>query len=348
MTPLPSAPPLIPAPEPLRHLRVIVNRHAGWVRRQQGLQSTLDRLLGARGIAVFTDDVTQMDAAVRQSRADGVTALALCGGDGTNLHLLAAIERHWGSQPWPLVALLAGGSVNTVARNLGADEPVPRRLARLLAQPPEVLEQPLLRVNGQLGFIYGSHMIARAMEAYYRGPKGLTGCALLTARTVVSALLRGSFARHLFTPRPVRVAVDGGAECELRLGAIVASVIPAPAVGLRATARSVEGHGFHLVGTADDLPSILRGAPRLWTGLPAPGLALDVTARQARLTFAQDETFTIDGDMFAGPGVVLECAGPLRLLVPGCRVQRSRRVIGLGRASTRPVAGQLAAIPSAP
>ena len=98
--------------------------------------------------------------------------------------------------------------------------------------------------------------------------------------------------------------------------ALLASVVRAPAVGIRATHRAGEDGQLHLVGAGTDTRAILRAAPRLWAGLPCEALVLDSCTRKVRIVFERPEPYTVDGDMFEGPAVELAAAGPVTLLVP--------------------------------
>lgn len=297
---------------------VIVNQQAGGVRRQQGLAGRLGRLLGDRGEVAATEDLGQMVAAVRRARMAGVDTLGICGGDGTNVHVLTAIDEAWRGAPWPRLVLLAGGSVNTAARNLGSAGNAERQLAALLASgEPHVRRQVLLRVNEHVGFLFGTHMVARVMDAYYAGPMGLVGCALLAAELVGGAALGGRLARSVLEPEPLTLELDGRSLGTRPISGLLACVVQAPAVGMRATHRAGEDGGFHLVAADTGPGPLLREVGRLWTGLPVRALAVDRVAHEATLTFPGERRYTLDGDMFSGTRLKLAATPPVELVSPG-------------------------------
>src|SRR5262249_6242068 len=148
------------------------------------------------------DDLTQ---AARRFADAKIDVVAICGGDGTNLWTLTELMRAYGAAELPAVAFLGGGTLNTVAKNLGFVRRPKVQLKRLVAAMRcgtlSFSQQETLTVNGLCGFIFAAAMGARFLEAYYDGPvTGVTWAALLAARTALSALGQGPLARRLFEP----------------------------------------------------------------------------------------------------------------------------------------------------
>src|SRR5262249_41490731 len=158
--------------------------------------------------------------------------MASCGGDGATLFLLSAMVPAYSSGTMPPIALLRGGSVNTIAANLGIAGTPEQLLERLVASASDctlpMREQDLLRVGEHHGFLFASAMGARFLEAYYRAPlPGPAWASLLAARTVASALASGDFARRLFSSVPMQIYLDGEERLpEDRYRLLVASTVP--------------------------------------------------------------------------------------------------------------------------
>jgi hypothetical protein len=164
--------------------------------------------------------------------------------------------------------------------------------------------------------MFGSQLVARVLDAYDAGPPGPAGCALLAARILESAARGGALARRMLEPEEVELTVDGAPRGTLPVRGLMACVVPAPAVGLRATRRGGEDGGFHLVATASGPVELVRELPRLWTGLPSAALCVDEVAREATLAFAGGGRYTLDGDLFAAKTVRLSASAPVTILYP--------------------------------
>src|SRR5581483_5397305 len=104
--------------EPTMRIGVILNPNALGVRRRVGLRARLYALLDGIGELVETPTPADVDAVVRRFLDARVEVIATCGGDGTNLSTLTALV-HAAGERLPTFALLRGGTVNTVAENLG-------------------------------------------------------------------------------------------------------------------------------------------------------------------------------------------------------------------------------------
>lgn len=312
-----KAPP-VPASAPIGRMLVVVNRRAGGVLRRPGLASDLARLLGSRGEVEVVGDPDELAHVLNRGRAEGIDTLGICGGDGTNMRTLTALASTWRGLAWPRIALLRGGTVNTAATNLGTSRRATTQLAHLLqASDLRVRTMPLLRVNGRIGFIFGSQLVARVMDEYYAGATGPLGSAALAVRIVTSAITRGALARRLGARETVDVEIDGQPKGRFDVVGLVAAVVAAPAVGMRATHRGGEDGGFHLVVTERAPSLIAREVARLWAGLPVRALCVDTVARSAMLETSAVTRYTLDGDMFEDRRIELGTTAPVEILTGG-------------------------------
>lgn len=297
---------------------VIVNLRAGGVRRHPGYVRALERALGTRGEVLPTATEDDLHAAVAFARRSNADTIGICGGDGSNVHALSSIARAWDDAPWPRIALLPAGTLNTAATNLGIARTPPARHARalLLSDSPYELERPLVRVNDYFGFIFGGQMVARVLDAYYGGRTGPVGAGWLAARIIGSALANTSFARRLFSPDEVSFSIDGGPWERRRVTALLASTVAAPAVKLRALPRAGENGCFQFIATECHPVELAPELFHIFAGLPLKGLSVDVLARQVRLQLGEGARWTVDGDIFEGSDVTLQVTEPVRLLIP--------------------------------
>lgn len=314
-------------PHPHAPLRfgVIVNPNAFGVRRRRGIAGELRAIVGERGEVVETRGEEDLaEAAARFVRA-GVNVVATCGGDGTNLTTLTALVRAYGPERLPRFALLRGGTVNTVAANLGVRGDPPAVLGAVLRRLDSgteiVRRQDLLVVNGMVGFLFAAGMGTRFLEAYYGGlGPGLGWAGLLAARTVASSLVVGPFARRLFAPVELALELDGErAPREMSAPKfIIASTVPDVGLGMRVAWRAGSEPGrFHVVASGLSTVEMAMQIQRVRHGQPLDGAPhLDEMASHARLTFASTETFTLDGELFRARTVEIACGPALEVLVP--------------------------------
>jgi hypothetical protein len=257
---------------------VVVNTRAGSVRRDPGLVARLRYRLPA-GALQATDAPEAIEPALRVLHDRGVDTLVVIGGDGSVGGTLTALLSCWPEAELPEVVLTPGGTINTIARSLGAQAPPETLVERLLdGAPPRIRTlRPLVRARSEagmerIGMIFANGVAVRWLLMYYGHPtRGARAAARVVARIAGSALVRGPLARRLFQPIRGVVQVDGE-----RLDLDRFTVAAASSV------RDI-GLGF----------------------------------RRVEMRFETAEPWTIDADLFeATRGIELQATRPLRFLVP--------------------------------
>jgi len=309
--------------------------------RRPGTREELRRLLGSQGhlLDVATDACTR--EALAAFRREGVTLLAVNGGDGTLSRLATALVEGWGPPPWPRLVPLPGGSMNNVARAHGYRGPPERCLARLLRrletqEPLLAVERDLLLVESQgeprrLGFLFATGAAVRFLDLWNaRERPGPLWAAALLAAALASALVGGRLARNVTRREPLRILSDGEEWPAREWLSVLAGSVPGLGLGSRPFSRCDEQPGFfHAVGVTASPRRLVLELPALWRGRPGRRQgSLDVVTRHLVLEPREPLRFTLDGDLYraerplsvrSGPvvEVVVDATGPRRRQRPG-------------------------------
>jgi diacylglycerol kinase family enzyme len=298
-------------------------------RLRPGIARRLREQLDGEGEVLDASTPEELERAVERFRAAGVDTLGVNGGDGTGHYVLTAFARAWREEPLPPVLLLRGGAMNTVAHGHGIHGGPERILREVLARrrqgfPVRTVTRDLLRVSAdggapRYGFIFGTGAIVAFLEAYYAtGHPSPAAAALLLARGIGSALVRGRFAGALTRREPLRVASDGDDWPDGRYLALAAGTTPDIGLGFRAFHRCGEQPGFfHAVGVTGSVAQLALAMPRLRRGAPwRRRLAQDEVAREL-VVEGERPRFTIDGDLYGAERTVrVETGPPVELVVP--------------------------------
>lgn len=315
-----------PAVACARVIGVVTNPNALGAVRDRKLALRLADIVGRDGVVHETKTPEELRQAIGGLRAAGCDIVATCGGDGTNLSAVTEMVRVWGAdgRPLPRWCILRGGTLNTVATNLGIEghpEQILGRLVTLVRQRAGIPSrtQDLLGVNDMHGFLFAGAMGGRFLEAYYGGPTtGPAWGAVLAGRTIASAVTGGPFARWLFDPLAARVVVDGVPLAQDRFTLLVAATIRDVGIGFRPTYRAGEAPGrFHLVASSLSALRLASQATRVRGGRPLRGTPhTDVVAERVEIDFAQPQTWTLDGDLFRTTRLVLTGGQRVHVLTP--------------------------------
>ena len=332
-------------------LGIIVNPRARRA-RQPGLVSKLEQLCrDARGLTFrifLTNSQEELGDAIQRCADLGLDTLAPCGGDGTLTATLSAAYRIFGPA-MPKWLPLAGGTMNTVARNLGAVEPPARRLASVLqrfAEAGDVALQahPTLTVHSdgevpldlqtlrpradcqprsdqRIGFLCSAAMGARFLAAYSAAAHpGLLSASLLGLRTIASSIIPGGgpLARWLFSPLPTELDVDGVRQPAPSYRLLIASTVRDVGLGMKVPwlAGTVRDR-FHLIASSLSLHQNVLQLPRMLRGEPLLGQPhLDTLAQTARLKFPTPEPIVLDGELFCARQLDLSLGPTLQIVTP--------------------------------
>ena len=297
-------------------------------RRRAGAAERLRAILGTEGEVLDASTPDELARAVERFRAGGFDLLGIHGGDGTAHFVLTAFARAYGEAPLPPVALLPGGSMNTVARGTGIRGSAEAVLQRIVARRRAGLHQPtverdLLTVEPDggpplRGFLFGTGCVVAFLEAYYAPPgPSPARAALLAARAVLSALVGGRLARTLGRREPVEVLADGERWPKGDYLAVLAGSSPELGLGFRPFARCDEQPGFfHAVGVTGSAYRLALAAPRIRLGLPwRRRVAMDAVARDLVLEPLAPLRFTVDGDLYRAERRLRVSTGPPLLLL---------------------------------
>ena len=296
--------------------------------------------------------VTESPAALHQTMAkfadQRIDVLATCGGDGTLTATLTEAARAFGNE-LPLWLPLAGGTINTVAKNLGANEPPTIRLRRVLSLISANGElptrnQPTLRIASsdevpldfqtvgpqldaprtsavRIGFLASAAMGARFLAAYTASPsRGLWSASLLGLRTIGSSMIPGGgpFARWLFAPLPTQLTVDGIVQSAPSYRLLIASTIPDVGLGMKVPWQAGRhSDRFQLVASSLPVTTNVLQLHRILRGKPMQGQPhLDTLAQKAALVFEQPEPIVLDGELFCAAQLNLSIGPTLRVISP--------------------------------
>lgn len=301
---------------------VVFNPRAGGNRHDPGGPARLARILGRHGVIEAPPSLDALHETALAFRARKVRILAISGGDGTNNMTLSFFRRVYGDEPLPLVAMIRGGTMNTIANGCGVERgSVDKLLRRLIeradgGRTPESVARSTMLIRDRVGFLFGTGVIAGYLREYYGtgAPSPWTAARVLT-RAVGSALVGGPLVRRMAATVRAEVTFQDGTRWDERdYLSVAAGTVDQIGLGFRPFHRVHERLGaFHLlgihtsaVGFAQDLPRIHRGV-----GIQ-PDKALAALTDRAVIRFTDPAAgYMFDGDLLdVGAEPLVLAAGP--------------------------------------
>ncbi|MDD9936333.1 MAG: diacylglycerol kinase family protein [Myxococcales bacterium] len=297
-------------------LAIVVNPRAGGGRQGERDAARLRSVAAGKGAVFVTESREMTDAVADGVRERGVSTVAIAGGDGTVAGVLTALHRAYRHNPLPRIALLRGGTMNTIANALQISQGSPEKLlARLLARPAgPVLERATLSVDGRTGFLFSAGVMVGFLDALYgSGGKGRIAALGLLARGSVETVVGGHLIEQIETPLTAALEVDGESHPARRYVALGAGTVPEVGLGFRPYPQSEERtDAFQVFAFHGSVQMLVRELPRLRRGQPATeGLGFSPVTQSLRISTEEGTVrYALDGDVEEAESPLIVRPGP--------------------------------------
>ncbi len=309
-------------------IAVVTNPRSRQNRRYPAMAGQLAYILGERGQLAQPMDRAELVDAARRFRDRGVDILAINGGDGTAHVVLSAFMKAYGGAPLPPIALLRGGTMNTVASGVGIRGDPATLLGSLVAryhsgEPIAEVERNLLCVPGeepQYGFLFGNGLISNFLEVYYEGAEpSPRKAAWILAKAVWSALTGGPLLARLMRPVELEIEADGDVWPRGSFLSVGAGTVDD--IGLRFRPfhlAPVHPEHVHAVAFGCTPGELVKELGRIWLARPTQCPSIrSVVARRVVMRGNAPVPYMIDGDFHQGESTLTVEVGPrVRLLSP--------------------------------
>jgi diacylglycerol kinase family enzyme len=302
---------------------LIVNANAGATRRHPELPDRLRAVAGSRAELFVTSSSEELAEVARAIAARDTQCVGVVGGDGTASTTLTALWRAYGAHKLPRVALLRGGTMNTVATSLGVSRRSTLDLLRRALRSWErsegarYLRRPAMIIGERLGFLFGTGVMYGWLAEYYEQGNGQptpATAARVFGKSVLSALVQGPTFERIMCKHDLEVRFEGGSWESRDYITVGAGTVAQAGLGFQPFHRApATERAFHLLAIKGRPAQIAADLPSIWLG---HGMnrrtAYETTTSWAELRTRQTGFgYFVDGDLLtAGSSLRLEL-GPL-------------------------------------
>jgi diacylglycerol kinase family enzyme len=297
----------------------------------------LARRLGDQGVVREARSIDELYRIAEDFRRAAIDVLAISGGDGTNHVTLTGFLDVYAGETIPRVALLRGGTMNTVANSVGVGPGKPEGLLGRLVRdyalrangPLADVERRVMRIapveggKASYGFLFGTGVVQGFLAEYYGSGETTPLVAAETlARGIASAVVGGNTIKRIARPFRGGVVLDDGTAWPSRdYLAVAAGTIAHIGLNFKPFHRFAErADAFHVLGIHASPLSFVRELPRIHRGDPMrSGKAFEALSGSMTVTSADADgvvRYMIDGDLHEHRGAVTVGIGPrVRLVV---------------------------------
>ena len=284
---------------------VINNPRSRQNRKDPDRLRQLAYMLGTGGESKATWNFEELDLALAEFRERDIDILAINGGDGSNHVTLTHLINVYGDKPLPKIALLRGGTLNTISNACGIKGSTHWLLYNLTekyakGEPFETIHRDLMKIGDMYGFLFGNGVVANFMETYYTtGTPSPSHGAKVLARAVGSAIVRGPLIKSWFKKLEATVTADGEVFPRQGWTTIMGAGISEIGLGFTPWPRcEEEPNSFHILMIDCSAIGILFDLPHMYFGRNIhPRVGHEFVARNVVIEADHPWPYTIDGDM---------------------------------------------------
>jgi diacylglycerol kinase family enzyme len=298
-------------------LAIVLNPSAGGGYDERRVEA-LRAIAGSSGVVFSTGQRELLDAVAQGVRERRVATVAIIGGDGTVSNVLTALHNAYRGDPLPRVALLRGGTMNTIANSFGVARAQPEELLRRLVSSPSytLIERATVQVENRLGFFFCAGAMVGFLRVLYasEGPKqGPLGALRLLAKGSFQAFAGGQLLTRIESPLSATLRIDGVEHPARRYAVLGAGTIEQAGLGFRpfplANECQEQMQMFAFLGTTQ---ALVRQLPSIRRGLPAAkGLAIAPLIRTLEIeTSGEPIEYALDGDIYETGSALRVDTGP--------------------------------------
>jgi len=301
---------------------VITNPRSRANLRDPSKARKLGYLIGSHGSAQATRSLDDLYRVCEEFKKERIDVLGISGGDGTLHHTLTAMIKTYGEQELPPVAILRGGTMNTIANSLGLTGETPKLLFELvdkhrrgLMHEIEVFQRAILQIDDRYGFIFGNGIIYNFLHEYYAtGNPSPPVAARLILGAAASTMVNGELARRIYRRFRARVIADGDCWAAQDFITVAAACVEQIGLGFKPFYRCNEApDAFALLGIHTNALGFVLELPNILAGRPMRrDKVIDAIAREVVFESLEKEPleYIIDGDTYIGGERLVLKTGP--------------------------------------
>jgi diacylglycerol kinase family enzyme len=283
----------------------------------------LRQILDVEGTVRQARALEEIADIARDFRRSGVDILVIDGGDGTIHHTVSAFITIYGDAGLPPIAILRGGTMNTIANSLGIkgrSEEILRRVVRTVKEgcPLEVIRAHALGVNDRYGFIFGLGFPVSLLSAYYRGRgRGRWKSMRVLFQILLSTIKEGDGEGNFFLPFEADIWLDGEKLPMGRYTAILGSTVKGVGLGFKPTRRVGKNKGlFQILCLGMGAKRMALNALKVLFRMELRGhMLFDRMATRALIRLQRQADMQIDGEIFVNQWEIRLQVGPSILFI---------------------------------
>lgn len=305
---------------------IITNPHSKLNKRNPYRQRLLSYIAGESGTVEITQNLDELSLVAKKFCAKNISILAINGGDGTISKTLTALIHCYQDQakPLPKIAVLKGGTINMLAKNLkikGSPEQILYNIIEHYSsgQKLNTVSLDTLKIADQYGFLFASGTSARFLKEFYKNKTGHLGSLLLVLKIALSGVFNTTLFKSIVKMEPIKAIIDHQKRYNIKSLSVLASTVEKIPFGFRLFPKKLnKAKTFQSLNIDLNERSIITKLIPLFVIAPSWTQKGKVRYNQKRLELIGNPRieYTLDGELFtsSSAAVVIERGPTLEFL----------------------------------
>ena len=291
----------------MSEIGIITNPHAKLNKRNPKRQKILSYIAGKQGVLKITNDIKDLKLAAQEFYEQKISVLAINGGDGTISRTITAFIEVYGNKPLPRICILPGGTINTLAKNLGISGGPEKNLYKLIeshrhGEKLDSVGLHTIQVEGYFGFLFANGICSNFLKEFYRKKTNVWGSIFLFLKTVISFIFRGKLFQRVVNCSNFRLLCEKEVNFKHKTCTILCSTTPCLPLGVPFFDQlELHQDKFQCVSIISSLNNfVLRVVPKILLGYMKVHDQDKYSSCFKKLEIIGEKnfTYTVDGELF--------------------------------------------------
>jgi diacylglycerol kinase family enzyme len=296
---------------------IIINPHSKKIKKLKNPVEYYRNICGNSAdikLTITLDDITK---AAEYFKKQGISYLAISGGDGSIHHVLSKFINVYKNTELPAILVLRDGSMNFIAKSYnlrGKGHELIKKLVNSVNNNSKIsiVNRKTIKVNNMYCFLFGLGITANLVNEFNRGGnKNLLKILKLILMLLLSLFFK-KYSKIFFKTTKLKVIIDGEEIKFSEVLGIYAATIANLATGIKLTPRAYEKENtFHLIATGMKPAEAVLRINKIRRGKPVKHkYHYDNIASYLEIVCREKLIYQMDGDIYESAGELSVQMGP--------------------------------------
>lgn len=300
----------------MEQIGLVINPYSKRIKKMSDPVGYYKKVCGGNVDIRLTKSMEDVENAALDFKKNGISYLAISGGDGSIHNVISKLYKSYGNNELPHILILKDGSMNNIAKSYrlsGQGTALLKKLVNAVNRNENIKIEyrDTIAANGMCCFLFGLGYTATLINEFNKGgKKGPVKAIRVILKTICSALMKSG--SDILKSMDLTLVVDGKRLPIKNYFAVYASTIRNLALGFYPTPRAYEkDNTFQIIATGLRPLQVLIRINKIRTGKTIiHPMHFDDIASELEILYPGEFLYQMDGDVYTARDGLKIIAGP--------------------------------------